>query len=330
MTQSDPKRHHYVPEWHLRRFVANPQKPRLACYSKSRDTFFTASTKNLAAIGHYYTWRDSGLDDALVEKGFAMLDSRAAEVLPKLERGGRAKLSGTEPNVVATYVAMQQGRVPAARDVFQELIEHIGARGAEAALAAPFDDRRITQAIEAGFGSTREEVDELRRRALEAVRSGEIKITMDHIVTASVAAMAAERAVPILESMHWLVVYPQPDSEFVISDNPVTLFSDETPHGLPLSYLTLDIEVAIPLSSRAMLLMTHIPTVGGTAGAITDGVLGLNRRRWLTAREYVFGSSEAVLHRVCDGMPKQVRTRQLGGVRLVPIDEMRQRIEETS
>jgi hypothetical protein len=324
---TNPKVHHYVSQWHLKRFAADPKRPRLACYSKSEDRFFVATIKNLAAIGHYHTWRHDGINDPLLEKASTMIETRASEVLPKLERGH--KLTGTEPNVVAGYVAFQQGRVPAARDVFQELIEHIGQRGTEAELSKPLTPKQIEQNMRHGLGSTPEEVEELRQQSLEAVRTGGVKITMDHIVTASIGAIHAEQAIPILEAMSWLVVEPAPGEEFVISDNPVVLFSDETPSGVPVNLLTLDVEVSMPLSRRGMLIMSHIPTVGGHACATAEAVLHLNRRRWLTAKEYVFGSSEEVLRRVCEGMPLDIRSRQLGGLRLQSIDDINDAIERS-
>lgn len=310
-----PKRHHYVARWHLNGFAPDSYNPRLACYSKRQDRYFTVSAKDAAVIGHHNTWFHDGKADPIVEKAFAILDARAAEVLPKLERA--ETLVDTEPNVVATYVAMQLGRVPAAREIFQELIEEIGRAEALAAIEAGAG-RDPEEAVAAGLARTVEEAEELRQRSVEAIRNRDVKITMDHVVTASVAALSAELITPIIERMSWLVAYAPPREDFICSDNPVVLMSDETPHGMPITFLTPDLEISMPLSRRSMLVIGHVPTASGWCCATAEGTLFLNRRRWLAARDYVYAASEETLRRASHGMPLETRTAQLAGMQMVP------------
>jgi enoyl-CoA hydratase/carnithine racemase len=311
---ADPKRHHYVPQWYLGGFTADPERPVLACYSKKQDRFLETSVKNVAVIGHHNTWFHDGEADPVVEKGMAILDARAAEVVPKLER--MQTLVDTEPNVVATYVAMQLGRVPAAREVFQEMIEEIG-RAETLRVAASGELRTPEETVAAGLAATVEEAEDLRRQSIEAIRERRVKVTMDHVVTASVAAINAEILAPFIELMSWLVVYAPPGHEFLTSDNPVVLMSDETPPGVPITWMTPDLEVSMPLSKNAMLLIGHAHNASGWSCGLPEGTLYLNRRRWLAARDFVYGPTEEALRRVCEGMPKEVRTAQLAGMKMV-------------
>jgi hypothetical protein len=319
--QSNSKRHHYVSQWHLKRFTEDPARPRprLACYSKSRDAYFVAPVRNLAAIGHYHTWEHDGCQDRIVEEGMSILDARASEVFPKLER--MESLVETEPNVIATYVALQQGRVPAGREVFQELIESIGQSYAEAVFAEP-SEKRLAEARRRGLANTEDELRALDAHILGQIRRGEMKVTMDHIATAGVAAIAAEMVAPIIEAMSWLVVEAPPGAEFLVSDNPVVMFSERTPPGVPVGYMTLDVEVCMPLSRNHMLIVSHIDTCSGWACATADAVLDLNRRTWLTAKEFVYGSTERILRATGDDLPLDVRRRQLAGLRTVSVSSV--------
>jgi uncharacterized protein DUF4238 len=310
-----PKRHHYLARWYLKGFTADPSKPRLACYSKKKDDYFSVSVKDAAVIGHHNTWFHDGTADPLVEEGFAMIDARAAEVLPKLERA--EPLVGTELNVVATYVALQVGRVPAARELFQEMIEEIGRAKGMAAYERGHV-RTLEEIVAAGFAKTNQEAKDLQRRSFEAIRDRKVKITMDHITTAGMAAMNAELLAPIIEQMSWLVAYGPPETEFIASDNPVVLMSEMTPPGEQVTFLTPDLEISMPLSKNAMLLIGHAPNAQNSCCATAEGALYLNRRRWLAARDFVYASCEELLRGVCEGMPPDVRTKQLMGMKMIP------------
>jgi hypothetical protein len=316
-TESKPKRHHYVPRWHLRRFAVDPAKARVARYSKSADTHLLLPVENAAVIGQYYTWHRDGEADTTVEEGLAMIDGRASEVLPKLERGD--DLVDTEPNVVAGYLALLHGRVPPMRDGLQNVIETFGALQAEMMFAnATPEERqaRIEDARKRGLADTEDEYDVLEARIIEQIRNREMKVTMDHIATMGLAAMGAERSIPIIEQMSWMVIEAPPGSEFVISDNPIVVYSESTTSYMGAGYLTPDVEVTMPLSRKHLFLASHLHSFQGRCCVTADAVDHFNSRTWVRAQDYIFASSREVLERVEASLAPDVRRRPGGGIEI--------------
>jgi hypothetical protein len=95
-----------------------------------------------------------------------------------------------------------------------------------------------------------------------------------------------------------MVIEPPPGIEFVISDNPVSLYSPQTPSFMGAGYLTADVEVTMPLSSHRLLLFSHVDWFQGLCCVTEPAVDHFNSRTWLAAGDYVFASSKAALGRV--------------------------------
>ncbi len=269
-TQSKPKRHHYVPRWHLRRFAIDFAKAKVARYSKSADTHLLLPVENAAVIGQYYTWHRDGEADTTVEEGLALIDGRASEVLPKLERG--EELVDTEPNVVAGYLALLHGRVPPMRDGLQNVIETFGALQAEMMFANATPEERQAR------------IDDARERGLQ---------------------------------MAWMVIEAPPDSEFLISDNPVVVYSPSTPDYMGAGYLTADVEVTMPLSRRHLFLASHFEWLQGRCCVTPEAVDHFNSRTWLWAQDYLFASSREVLARAEATLAPDIRRQPGGGIEIV-------------
>lgn len=318
--QGEPKRHHYVPRWHLKRFSTNAKKPRLWVFAKSRDAFYETAITNAAVINQYYRWDSGEALAGVVEQGLAALDARAAEVLPRFERG--QELRGTEPNVVAAYVATQRARVPVIRESIQALVEAVGTYSAEQTLASQDEDEMFEKALGAGRVKTREEFDQLRHESIEAIRERRVKVTMEPIMNFSFHMQGTEQLAWFIEGMSWLVLEAAPGSEFVISDNPVTLRSSAPEvAGWPPAFGDPDVEVALPVSRRALFRLSHDPMPRGRDVAPPAEVERFNRRTWVDAQEYVFASSRDVLEAIAAALSDEERCKPGGRVAFAWDDE---------
>lgn len=89
------------------------------------------------------------------------------------------------------------------------MIEEIG-RAQGMAAYEQGEVRSPQEIVEAGFAETIEEAKDLQRRSFEAIKDRKVKITMDHVVTAGIAAMNAELVAPVIEQMSWLVAHRPP------------------------------------------------------------------------------------------------------------------------
>jgi hypothetical protein len=305
----------------LKRFAIDRKRSRLWCYAKSRDVSYQSSIANLAVVSDYYTWTSGNELAGAVEHGMGILDSRAAEVLPKFERGN--DLFGTEPNVVAAYLAIQRARVPAARANVQELIESVGARGAEQALLEQDTDEAFSRALAEHRVRSRQEFDELRQESLAAIQRGDVRVTMEPIMNFALQMQEIESLASFVEAMTWRVYDAPEGDEFLISDNPVVLSSESSVEkGFPPGFADPDVEVTLPLSRRRLLYVSHNQSCGGRATASADLVAGLNVRAWRNAAEYVYASSREALESVSERLAPTERTKPVEPVTFEWVDQL--------
>lgn len=312
-----PKRHHYVPQWHLRRFAASGRRHVVWRYSKSADAYVCMAVKNAAVISRYYSpVTDRGADPEL-ENALADLDGRASAAVAKLESG--ETLEAAEVDVIAAYVAMLRGRVPPARDGQQRVLEVMGALDIEIALAnANWRERRriLKAAKRDGLARQDEDFAAFSARITDELRRGEARVVHDPIATMGAAGLGVVHATPTLAQMPRMVIEAPPGVEFLISDNPVCLYSPATPSYMGAGYLTPDVEVTVPLSSPRLLLLSHNDWYQGRCCVTATFVDHFNSRTWLAAGDYVFASSREALERAAATLAPEVRRRPGGGVKI--------------
>lgn len=124
---SHPKRHHFVPQFYLRRFSADGHS--LCCFHKKTEKFIrTAPIKGQCAIDNYYSWHEG------VEPALGIIEGQVAEVIRKIAaderlpprespywqdflmfvalQAGRTRVSGDSSDAMMDYFAklMAQGR----------------------------------------------------------------------------------------------------------------------------------------------------------------------------------------------------------------------------
>jgi len=119
----DPRRHHYVPQFLLRRFandrnliatisVDNPSVPRIT------------SVGNTAAITDFYsTISDEVGANVSVERLLAEVDGNASAVVDKLTSKAPLPLTGRERDALAMFLAFQKVRGPGYRRSFEALAD---------------------------------------------------------------------------------------------------------------------------------------------------------------------------------------------------------------
>jgi len=122
---SQPRLHHYVPQFHLRRFADSAG--RLWAWNKATDAVFATSPGGLAAERDFYRqeWLASvGHDPMIMERQFADLEAEVAVITGEWLDWLRAATSGDvipmpAPNreVVALYLALQHLRTADFRDI---------------------------------------------------------------------------------------------------------------------------------------------------------------------------------------------------------------------
>lgn len=105
------RRHHFVPQFYLKRFSGN--KPYISCFNKSRgDQIDFAPIKGQCQISRYYDWNPD------VEKHLSTLESSASALMKKIQAARDIRVIG--PNgwaVLVVFMALQSARVKVTGDM---------------------------------------------------------------------------------------------------------------------------------------------------------------------------------------------------------------------
>lgn len=112
---SNPIKHHYVPQWHLRQWISEDNK--LQSYFRLENGILSSrrySTKSLAFETNLYTWASPNRpeEQQLEKEFFQKLDSNAAEVANKLRQNTKIELSHKYRDHWAQYLTACLIRLP--------------------------------------------------------------------------------------------------------------------------------------------------------------------------------------------------------------------------
>ncbi|MBA2933070.1 DUF4238 domain-containing protein [Sphingomonas sp. CGMCC 1.13654] len=126
-----PKLHHYVPQFHLRRFADS--KGCLWVWDKQNDRIFSAPPAGMAAETHFYRltqYEGLGYDPAMMEHQLSSLEAAMAAVtgqwldwLPDMAPLDRLPIPRANRRAVALFLAVQVLRTRDTRDILSALVE---------------------------------------------------------------------------------------------------------------------------------------------------------------------------------------------------------------
>ena len=117
---STPKRHHYIPQMLLRRFVSEDGKL-YCCRKEEPSKIFLTTPKKVFLESDLYMQRDEhGKMDTSVERGFSDLEGKANEVIEKIVGAARSGMNPGltlgEKEIWDEFLCKQWRRLPIKRD----------------------------------------------------------------------------------------------------------------------------------------------------------------------------------------------------------------------
>lgn len=122
MPEPRSKRHHYVPQFYLRRFA--DQKGRLSGYRRTTGGTVRITTRNAAvATGFYNIVDETGQPSDALEKDLSDLEGNAAEALRRLVNEWPPEADVKE--AVADFIALQAARTRSFRDSLHGMSHHM-------------------------------------------------------------------------------------------------------------------------------------------------------------------------------------------------------------
>lgn len=133
----EPKLHHYVPQFHLRRFA--DQSGRLWIWDRDRDRAFQSRPNSVAVERHFYRLAElieHGYDPLTMEKQFADLEDQVAAItgqwlhwLRHMQPRAAIEIPEINRELVSLHIALQFLRTADSRDILAALAEQTEDRG---------------------------------------------------------------------------------------------------------------------------------------------------------------------------------------------------------
>ncbi len=105
---SNPKRHHYLPQFYLKGFCKDDV---LCLYNDKNKTAINLKPNNAALIKNFYTIEnDDGSPNYEIEKRFSIIESETAPIIKKIIN--QTPISSEEKGILALFVGLLQHRTP--------------------------------------------------------------------------------------------------------------------------------------------------------------------------------------------------------------------------
>src|SRR6266446_6167352 len=136
----EPKLHHFVPQFHLRRFADD--RGLLWVWDRDRDRVISATPKSIAAERHFYRlteFAEHAQDPLTMEKQFANLEADAASItdywlksLREIKAPDKLDIPDEDRELVALHIALQFLRTADSREVLALFAESKGGQSLSA------------------------------------------------------------------------------------------------------------------------------------------------------------------------------------------------------
>ncbi len=254
----DPRVHHYVPQFFLRRFADGDQIARVEL--RKPDRHVLANVKNVAAIKDFYTTIDVDPtigETASVERFLADVDGGAVKPIERLAFGFLFPPSNQDRFHVALWIAMLHMRGPGQRRQWEAMSDQ--AIKMQYSLVHDHASARAHLTDADGSEPTDTEVQEL----LAAVRRmDEIEFVPHQNDFIQMMLDFGVRSVPFYLRRYW-TVFKFREKGLILTDRPVAQFqrpenrSPYVGHGVGNSD-----EIWLPLDRSTALIMHDDPAIG--------------------------------------------------------------------
>lgn len=106
---TNPKKHHYVPQFLLREFLP-PNEDQLFVYDTKNEKIRPQKTKEIACESNFYSILTDGKSDKQLEKKFSHIEGKAAGVIKRFKQ--RAPLNEEDKETLARFIALSRVRTP--------------------------------------------------------------------------------------------------------------------------------------------------------------------------------------------------------------------------
>lgn len=267
---SRPRKHHFLPQFYLRGFSEDQNS--LYQIRKATGETFGCRIKDMAAIRDFHEIDADDVEDPLaLEKELATVEGQMSTFLSELLRDG----IGNGRALVETigFVSLLRMRVPA-----------------------------IKRHIEKSLGETVRTAAEIMERQgklpptppglEEALRVKNLRITISNWKCMELMfGMASNPDVLNIMCNMQATLFRASGGSFITSDQPVALYHEDKTSPYGVGPATPGVEITVPLTSAALLRLTHNEAEDQERFATAEEVVEFNRRTIVMAEQYVYAGS---------------------------------------
>lgn len=302
------KRHHYLPQFLLRRFAIEEGEGAGLVWRAdlSGERVIAVAPKHEAAKRHYYRLPpEAGLPTGFAEDVIAHIENNAAATILKFERHGNLGLD--DRHWIALLLSLQHKRTPAGRRELRFMDQIIAKLYAE----LRFSDREAVRRALSSDGRTPsdEEVEKWQETMLAELESGEVGFESTPDREVALMFMGLDRLAPTLvDHFDWRFLDLAEDvGEVVLPDVGITLFDptpkfEESGTGFASSPNS---ETALYLSPRLALLLRPGEGSGDRRAASACDVEVLNLRAVACSDKCIYGTSKELVTAVLGNAASQ-------------------------
>ena len=284
------KRHHFLPQFYLRRFASSGARGRIWTYDSLFGTVRASGVKNTAYETHLYSVpREDGTRTDEFEDALADIEGRAAPVLDKLLRN--ESVQGQERADLSSLFALMVVRTDSFRRQYAEVSLGMTQLLLSTTAAHDVAFNSLINKLEEEFGDVSgHHKKKLREGMLDPDRFG---FVVNKAWTLN-ALRVHDALAPVFYRMNWTILNAKSPHYFVTGDNPVVKllpdrFSKSFYGG---GYADKRIEVTLPLSPERC-LVTHWNNELPSESDITPAaVKDLNRVRAMHAERFLFADRQ--------------------------------------
>ncbi len=247
-----PKRHHYLPEFYLKKFA--DMDGMVWVFDREAKEYRKQLVKDTAIQGSYYTFRGSdGKKHIEIEECFSVIEGKTKPILDKLDR--REQINEEEKEILAIFISFQKTRVPEFEKLINESSEKMMKKMNQLIFSSEDRVAAMIQHYETGTG---EKTKLQPKELIDFIQKDRyiVKVPREHSLQAML--QQGQAFITYFLQMDWVFVWAPRKSAFITSDNPFSLTSPSNydPNGFyGVGITTPGAKKIIPLTMRTCLIM---------------------------------------------------------------------------
>jgi len=243
---NEPKRHHYLPQFYLKKFCKNGL---FWVYDRTNNEYRQQTPVNTCVKKKYYTAiGPDGITHNKIESILADIEGKTKHIIEKINR--KILIDLEDKCILAIFVAFLHYRVPEFEMEINELTEKFYKRYSK--LAIP--NEKVAEIIIKQFVNTENRENLSPKELLAFVKNGNYRIKFSREHSLRYMFFLASELPLIFIQMDWQFLYSSKNSSFITSDNPFIVNRPQNYNG-PYGIGTKGAKKLIPLNSKVCLVM---------------------------------------------------------------------------